>query len=66
LIPRFGVRRAGVDEIDIRAGKKTVETVFGLRLSPFTAINRGVNEKVSLTAFRVIQLRAAIRDAICF
>jgi hypothetical protein len=43
------------------AGRKTVETVLVSVPSLFTAINRGVNEKVLLTAFKLfIQLHTAL------
>jgi hypothetical protein len=38
----------------ICAGRKTVETVLVSALSLFTAINRGVNEKVAITTFKRI------------
>jgi hypothetical protein len=44
------VWHADVAEKDICASRKTVETVSGFALSLFTAINRGVNEKVILRA----------------
>jgi hypothetical protein len=39
------VKRAGVIETNICAGRKTVKTVTGSRPSPFTATRRGVDEK---------------------
>jgi hypothetical protein len=47
-LSRLDVNRSGVIEPDSFANRKTVETVSGSILSLVTAINRGVNERVSV------------------